>query len=157
MTLTRSAARSAATGTCAAGLLTAVAGTFLPWLRSGAAERNSYQAVGIAEQLVLRDDALAGALLRAWLTVPLLAVACVGLLVLGWRRTGAALAAVLALLVGTVGVVVLVQGPGASEVVGVTPTGPAVTSAGMTIALLGALTVLGTARRDDQDTGRAGV
>ena len=68
------------------GLVTAVIGTFLPWLRSGNVHRDSHTAAAVIGQLLPSDTNVA-VLLRAWNVLPLIATVCVVLLVLGWWRT----------------------------------------------------------------------
>jgi hypothetical protein len=88
-------------------LITALAGTFLPWLQSGGVRRNSYTSFGVLRRLIGFHGA-AEAMIRVW---PLLGVVCamvvlvalaglwrsaagLGLLVAAWSATvaGAALA-----------------------------------------------------------------
>ncbi len=82
-----------------AGLIVLVIGTFLPWLQSGDSQRNSYQASGTLRR-ILDPPGLLGALFAVW---PLLAAAAAGgiaLLLLGFRRSGAFVATVAALVGG---------------------------------------------------------
>src|SRR5215468_5312505 len=62
----------------AAGLLTMVVGTFLPWLRSGEVQRNSYASFGVLRRLIGFHGA-AEMLLRGW---PLLGAVCALVVVL---------------------------------------------------------------------------
>ncbi|WP_199432195.1 hypothetical protein [Qaidamihabitans albus] len=152
-----------ATRVCASlavlGLVVAVAGTFLPWFHSGEMERGSYEAAALLAHFDLVRNAFAGAALRGWVAMPLLAAGCVALYALRLPRTAAAATTVLSILVGTVAVLTLVQGggEGATGAVGVSATGPLTTTTGMILALLGALGVLGTLSRAGATTGRAGV
>ncbi|PRX45115.1 hypothetical protein B0I33_110214 [Prauserella shujinwangii] len=142
----------------AAGMVIAVTGTFLPWFRSGEVLRDSYAAAALAHRFGIAGEPISGALARAWIGVPMLGALCAGLLVLGVFRTAAAATATLAVIVGTVAVAALVEAGGG--VTGTTVSGPLVTTTGMTLALLGALGVLGTIRRGGRAvrrTGRAGV
>lgn len=122
-----------------AGLLILVAGTFLPWLRSGTAERNSYSADGAIRSL-LGVHGVSGAVLMAWPFVSLLCALAIGLLIVRVRRTGLALAALCALAAGIVCVRVLRLAP--NSVVGVATPGPAVTVTGCAVVLAGAVPVL---------------
>ncbi|WP_208026094.1 hypothetical protein [Amycolatopsis acidicola] len=119
------------------GLAVLLAGTFLPWFHSGNVQRHSYQAAGLAGRLSLLHNGFAAAMLRGWIAVPLLAALCAGLLVLGFRRTGATLTTLFAISVGTIALLALVQSGGG--LVGITATGPATTLAGAVVALAGAL------------------
>jgi hypothetical protein len=116
----------------AAGLLTIVVGTFLPWLRSGQAVRNSYRAGGALDRL-LRLDGPAHAALAAW---PFVGAACaVTALLYSVRlvRTAVVLATLLALIAAAVGVTALAA-PGGS-VVAVELIGPGVTVAGAAVVI----------------------
>ena len=120
------------------GLLILVVGTFLPWLRSGTAERTSYAADGEVRHLLdLRG--LSGAVLMVWPFVSLLCALALGLLILRLTRTGLALSALCALAVGLVCVRILHTG--STMVIGVAAIGPGVTLAGC-VVVLGAALVL---------------
>jgi hypothetical protein len=67
----------------AAGLALVAAGTFLPWLRSGARLRSSYELAGVVDR-VLVDGA--GPAVTAWNAWPVGAAAVLALVVLGMRR-----------------------------------------------------------------------
>jgi hypothetical protein len=121
------------------GLAVAVLGTFLPWFFSGSVERNSYQAVNLADRLDLLRDPFAGAALHVWIGVPLLSCVCVALLVLGFRRTGATITTLLAISVGTVALLASVHASSGPGLVGISATGPVTTLTGASLALVGAL------------------
>jgi hypothetical protein len=127
-------------GAAATGLAVLVAGTFLPWLRSGSALRDSYQSVGALRDLVGRGAP--GVLLDGWLTVIPACVVGVALYALRLRRVSAALGCLVSVTVGTAATLVLVQGGDSSALISAEATGPAVTLAGATLALVGAITVL---------------
>lgn len=121
------------------GLAVIVAGTFLPWLDSGRATRNSYQASGAARRLLDVSGWLGGAL-RAWPFVGLVCAAVVVLYALGLPRSAAGLG----LLTGAVAAAVAV---GALSVRGnalVAPAtrGPAVTIMGATAVIIAATLLL---------------
>ncbi|RBM22627.1 hypothetical protein DI005_05655 [Prauserella sp. PE36] len=166
MPATRRVAASSFAVLCSLGLVVAVTGTFLPWFHSGTVERSSYHAVGLVGHFDLLDSALVTALLTGWIAVPLLSAVAAGLFALRLPRTGAALALVVALVVGTVSLLAVVQGGSPGRFVGVTTTGPITTTTGMAIALCGALGVLVAVRgarrgipphRHSALEGRAGV
>ena len=73
------------------GLATGVAGSFLPWLRSGDINRNSYQLSGVADRLNLAGSGLWSRLVDLW---PLLGPLCLIPLVIAafrwWKATAAA-------------------------------------------------------------------
>lgn len=147
-------------GVVTAGLAVAVAGTFLPWLRSGTVERDSYQVAGVVDHFDLLDNVFATAALKSWIALPLLATGCVLLLVLRRLRTGAALAGALAIIVGTVSVLAAIQAgsaDGGGALFGVTAAGPVTTAAGMTFVLCGALGVFVSARHHGATTTRSGM
>ena len=56
----------------ATGSVVAVIGTFLPWLRSGAADRSSYELFALVDRLGFSPDGYVGWALRLWPLVPLL-------------------------------------------------------------------------------------
>ncbi|MDQ6849831.1 MAG: hypothetical protein M3070_07610 [Actinomycetota bacterium] len=76
-----------------------VAGTFLPWLKSGRASRNSYQASGAVRRLVDPPDPL-GVLFTVWPLLALASGAAAALFLLGIRRAAAVLGTVTALIAG---------------------------------------------------------
>jgi hypothetical protein len=83
---------------CLAGL---VVGSFLPWLRSGTARRNSYATAGVLQR-VLDLRGAAKVALNLW---PFLAICCavaVALVALGARRGGAVLGLLCAAAAGLV-------------------------------------------------------
>lgn len=134
------------------GLVVAVAGTFLPWFRSGNVERHSYQAVGLADRLELLRNPFANAALHVWIGVPLLSCVCVGLFALGIRRTAATITTVLAISVGTVALFATVLDDGGSGLIGISTIGPAITLAGACVALVGALAGFFARRRRPRTT-----
>lgn len=126
----------------ATGLAVLVAGTFLPWLRSGAALRDSYQSVGALRTLV---GGTLGALLNTWLMVIPVCGLCVALYAVRLRRVSAGLGALVSVVVGTAATLVVVQRDDPAALIGATATGPAVTLIGATVALVGAIAVLASA------------
>jgi len=128
------------------GLALVVAGTFLPWFRSGSVSRSSYAAAGLADRLALLDHPLAGPALRGWVAVPALAAVCLVLFVCGLARTAATLTALLAITGGTIALVATIQAGGTAGVVSVSLGGPLTTLCGSALALAGALGTFMTAR-----------
>jgi hypothetical protein len=124
-------------GLLCAGLAVMVLGTFLPWLRSGRATRNSYATDGAVRRLLQLNGGLDAAL-QAW---PFLSLACAlaaALVVLGRHRIGAGVAAVAALGAGVVaGGALLASSHGLLRP---TVTGPAVTLTGSILTLIAVLT-----------------
>jgi len=136
-----------AAGISSAGLITLVAGTFLPWFRSGTVGRHSYRAAGLAERFELFDNGFVSAALRIWFAVPLLSAVAIGLMVLGLVRTGATVTVLIAISVGTVALLGTVQSGNTGGLVGISHTGPVTTLAGAIIALAGSLGAFAVARR----------
>ena len=54
------------------GAVVAVVGTFLPWLRSGARRRSSYEIFSLVDRLGFSESSLVGWGVRLWPIVPLL-------------------------------------------------------------------------------------
>ncbi|HEX5405778.1 MAG TPA: hypothetical protein VFX16_26180 [Pseudonocardiaceae bacterium] len=116
-----------------------LAGTFLPWLRSGAALRNSYQAATALHAWV---NGVTAALLTAWPVVITAWALCVALYALRLRRVAAVVACLFGLTTASVAVGVLGQGGRSGVLVSPVTTGPAVTLIGATLALVGAIGVV---------------
>lgn len=134
-------------GICSAGLVLAVTGTFLSWFRSGQVQRNSYQTVGIIDHLGLLNHPVAGVVLSWWVALPLLCAVCMGMFAAQLLRTAAFITGVLAIIVGTISVLALVQSTDEGGTFGVTMIGPATTTAGMAVSALAVPGVLVSARR----------
>jgi hypothetical protein len=120
----------------AVGLVAIVVGTFLPWLRSGTQDRNSYQAGGAVRRL-LGASGFIDHVLGLW---PLVGVACaaaMALFLLGLRTLGSIVAGVSALAAGAAGVGALATT--ATTVAEVTLIGPLVTLLGATLVALAVL------------------
>lgn len=105
-----------------------MAGTFLPWLRSGTVERNSY-AAGDALRRVEHLPAALGALLDGWPFLSFLCAVAAALLLLGARGWALGLGAFCAVVAGAVAGVVLARGSGG--LVRAESTGPVVTLTGV--------------------------
>ena len=60
-----------------AGAVVVLVGTFLPWLASGAADRSSYELLGVIERLGFSPDGWIGWAVRLWPLLPLLLVVTV--------------------------------------------------------------------------------
>ncbi len=122
-------------GLCA-GLAVIVIGTFLPWLRSGRATRNSYATDGAVRRL-LQVDGSVDAALRAWPFLSLVCAVAVALVVIGRHRTGAGVAAAVALCTGAVAMGALLSS--SRGLLRPDATGPAVTLTGSILTLLAVL------------------
>jgi hypothetical protein len=122
--------RTAGRWAALAGLAVEVSGTFLPWLRSGTALRNSYAAGGVLRRLLGASGALGG-LLRAWPALTLLCAATVAAYLLGARRAATLLGALAALAGAAAAVTALVLR--AARYPEVVVNGPVVTLIGATV------------------------
>lgn len=134
----------------AGGLITIVAGTFLPWLTSGGVQRDSYTIVGILDRFALLGTGFGALSLRLWPLLGPVAMVALAVGVLRWWRTAATLTLLYGLLTGIVGGGVLaVAGGSGGAGVALAPAGPIVTLAGGILAVAGASILLigGRARR----------
>jgi hypothetical protein len=129
-------------GLAFAGLVVVLVGAFLPWLRSGSALRDSYQSVDVLRVQPAPPGGAAGVLLYAWLAVIPLCSVSVALYALGVRRTAAALACLVAVLVAVVSIAAVLNMGAASDPIGFSPIGPIVTLLGAAGAFLGGIVVL---------------
>lgn len=127
------------------GLILMVTGTFLPWSRSGSTLRDSYASIGAVHGLLGADLPWLSTLMLVWLAASPLCALCVVLYAIRLRRISACLVCVISLCVGTASGLLLVKGDSAG-LVSVADAGPILTLIGATLALLGAITVLGSSR-----------
>jgi hypothetical protein len=65
------------------GVTLVVAGSLMPWVRTGARRRSSYQLVAIADRLGVLPSGLDTVVARGWVFIPLLAAVSVAAVVLG--------------------------------------------------------------------------
>jgi hypothetical protein len=137
-----------ARGGICAGVVVLVIGTFLPWLRSGRTERNSYASDAAFRRLLDVHGAVA-ALLHAWPFVGLAGALGAALVLVGWLRVGAGLAAVTAACAGGVAIWALTRE--ASGLIRPATIGPVVTLSG---AILTCLAVLACCALPSRTTGR---
>jgi hypothetical protein len=125
------------------GLVVLVVGTFLPWLNSGRARRNSYETGGALKRL-LGLHGPADAAVSAWPLVALICAAVVAIFAVGLRRFAALLALLTGLATGAVAVAaLLVDG---NSFVRPVNLGPIVTLVGATAVLVAATLLLIPAR-----------
>ncbi|MFD1149657.1 hypothetical protein [Saccharothrix hoggarensis] len=123
------------------GLVTAVVGTFLPWLRSGTVTRTSYEVLALRGFAGL--DGVSGEVVRGvWVGLTPLAVCCVILWSTRLQRFASWLALLFGTIGGTVAALAAVQGGSEGALVGISLTGPVVTLGGAVLAIAGAITVL---------------
>jgi hypothetical protein len=124
----------------AGGLVLIAVGTFLPWLRTGLATRNSFRAAGLIRRL-LDPPGVTGVLLAGWPAIVTLCAVALALLAAGVRRGGLVVAAVVAGTAGAVAETTLVL-PARSYAAAAT-SGPAVTTAGAALVLAALLIEVG--------------
>lgn len=136
--------RTALTGLGAVGLVAIVSGSFLPWLRSGATTRNSYQAGAQLHQLGDLHGPLNTAYV-VWPAVSLTAAVVIVLFCLGRRRGAAGLGLLLGAAAAVVAVLTLRLR--ADGLVRPEPHGPAVTLCGAALLIVASSVLLPRARR----------
>ena len=90
----------------AAGAALTVAGTLLPWVRTGSRQRNSYDVFALAERLGFSPEGPAAQGLRWWPLVPLSSAAAVVAAWWGFRRSGGVIGVASALYAGGLGLAV---------------------------------------------------
>jgi hypothetical protein len=118
------------------GAVVALIGTFMPWLRSGAVRRNSYEILSLVERLGISRSSLVGWGVRLWPIAPLLLACAVTLQWFPRRWVTGPVAVVAVVYVGGVGAAVeSASAPSLMEV----EYGPNVTLAGAVILAAGAL------------------
>lgn len=123
--------------TCAA--LVVVVGTFLPWVRSGARDRHSYQIFSLVERLGYSSSGVVGWALRVWPVLPLMLVTAIALLWFHRPWTGVAVGAAGAVYAAAVAVMVRSGSP--SPLIAV-QHGPWVTLGGAALLLVSLLSAL---------------
>jgi hypothetical protein len=126
-------------GVAASGVTVLLAGTLLPWLRSGATLRNSYQAATALHAWV---SGAVATLLTVWPVVITAWALCIALYALRLRRVSAVLACLFGVLTAAVAVAVLGQDGQSGALIGPVIAGPAVTLIGATLAFVGAIGVV---------------
>lgn len=124
-----------------------ILGSFLPWVRSGTVQRDSFEVAGVVDRLGPDDIMLLDVALSAWIVIPLLCIVCVVLYVLGLPRTSAGFAAIVSAAAGTIGLTTYVIGHDGPEIASAVAAGPLTTFVGGVVAMTGSVgTVVG--RRD---------
>ena len=141
-----------AAGIMAVGLVTSIAGTFLPWLKSGSTTRDSYEVLSLRDLAGL--DGVAGSVVTSiWVGLTPLAMIAVALYVVRFRRFAACVGRLFGTISGTVALLATVQGDSKGALVGISSAGPITTLAGAVLTIVGAITVLTSYRRSAVITG----
>jgi hypothetical protein len=134
----------------AAGAILVVLGSLLPWLRTGARQRNSYDAFAVADRLGFGPGGAAAQGLRWWPLVPLLTACAVVAAWWGWRRPGGLVGIAAGLYATAVGVAVATADQ--QSAVDIRPGATVTAVGGVVLALASVATALVTA---DPPTGPA--
>jgi hypothetical protein len=124
-----------------AGLVLLALGTFLPWFRSGAVLRDSYESISIIRTIRILDGSPLELAIDAWTMIVPVITLCVAAYAFGFRRTAATIASVVAIVCGTIGGIAAVESGGDEASLGLAGTGPTVTAIGGALALLGVIGV----------------
>ncbi len=140
----RVAAPAAAAGV---GLVLVVVGMFLPWFRSGAVLRDSFQAIGVIKTLGFLEGGALELLLHAWFAVIPAVTLSVVSYALGMRRLAATICCSLAIITGTVSGGATVESSGGESSLGIAATGPVITLIGSALAVVGAIGIIASRRR----------
>ena len=122
-------------------------GSFLPWVRTGSRDRNSYDVFRVVGRLGFAPDGPAATALRWWPLVPLLTIGAVVAVWWGWVRIGGAVGILAATYAGGVGLAV--WGAPATELVDI-GAGPALSSVGAAALLGGSIAGLAVGVGNDE-------
>ena len=136
------------------GLVTAVVGMLLPWLRSGAVLRDSFELAGVIQTLgFLRGDVLE-LLLYGWFALIPVITLSIAAYALGARRVAATFVLLVTIILGTIAGGARVEAGSGEGSVGITATGPTVSLIGAALALAAALgTLIGERGRTRENAG----
>lgn len=127
----------AAVALTAAGLAAVGVGTFLPWVKSGAVLRDSYQSIAVIRTIKVLDGSPLALVLDAWtLLIPVITL-CIVVYALGFRRSAATISSIVAIISGTVAGSATVVGGGEEVRLGISSTGPVTTLIGSVLTLVG--------------------
>jgi hypothetical protein len=102
----------------AIGATVAIVGSAMPWVRTGARSRNSYDVFELVERLGFSAGGLEAAALRWWPVIPVLVIAPVVVAAWGAGRAGGVLGVVGGGYVGAVGTAVAAARPGSGIEIG---------------------------------------
>jgi hypothetical protein len=148
-TPTRRPTRLGTGGACvtAAGLVLIAVGTFLPWVRSGAVLRDSYQSIAVIRTLDALDGNPLELVLDGWTMLIPIITACAVVYALGLRRVAATISTILAIICGTIATAATVVGGGENVHLGIASTGPVTTMVGAVLSAVGVLGIFAGERK----------
>lgn len=138
----------------AAGLVTVAVGTFLPWVRSGSVLRDSYESISLIRTIKVLDGNPLALIVDMWTLLIPISTLCLIAYGVGFRRSAATIAAVVAIISGTIAGAATVLSGGEEIQLGISNIGPATTLVGAVLTLTGTLGVF--AGRRGRATGHAG-
>lgn len=150
VTATRVRRRGLTVLAMAAGAILVVLGSLLPWLRTGARQRNSYDAFAVADRLGFGPGGAAAEGLRWWPLVPLLTAGAVVVAWWGWRRPGGLIGIAAGVYAAAVGAAVATADQ--QSAIDIRPGATVTAVGGAVLALASVATALVTA---DRPTGPA--
>jgi hypothetical protein len=131
----------------AAGLVVAAVGTFLPWVRSGAVLRDSYQSISVIRTIKVLDGSPLELVLDAWtMIIPAITISVV-VYALGFHRWAATISIVLAIICGTIAGVATVVSGGEEVRLGIASIGPMTTLIGAVLAVVGVVGIFAGRRK----------
>jgi hypothetical protein len=125
----------------AAGLVTVAVGTFLPWVRSGSVLRDSYESISLIRTIRVLDDNPLALIVDTWTLLIPISTLCLIAYAVGFRRSAATIAGVVAIISGTIAGAATVVSGGEDIQLGISNIGPATTLVGAVLTLTGALGV----------------
>jgi hypothetical protein len=140
----------------AVGLVAVAVGTFLPWVRSGAVLRDSYESIAVIRTVQVLDGSPLALVIDAWtLLIPAMTLGMVTY-AMGFRRSGATISAIVAIVGGTIAGVATVVGGGEEVRLGISSIGPTTTLVGAVLTLVGVVGIFAGRRgRTTDDAGGA--
>jgi hypothetical protein len=127
----------AGAGIGGAGLALIAIATFLPWFRSGSVLRDSYETISVARTLKIAEGTPLTPIMNAWTMIIPAITLCVVVYAISFRRVAATMAAILAILCGTIVQLLPVRSGSDDAPLGVAKAGPTVTMIGVALVLLG--------------------
>lgn len=138
----------------AVGLLTVAVGTFLPWVRSGAVLRDSYESIAVIRTIRVLDGSPLTLVVDAWTLLIPVSTLCVVAYAAGLRRSAATISAVIAIISGTIAGAATVVSGGEDVRLGISSAGPTTTFVGAVLTLTGVVGIF--AGRRGRATENAG-